>query len=146
MNLRHTKIITWMVCLTFLVGVAFAGNGNILCIDDKGYVEFESFCVSCCDEAEENCGANFANEIHTESEGCSDCSDIEINGPLWSKRIQTIDTNQLRDFASKLTINTYFSPLSIGEHCSQIQKFYLAYGQSPPEYSIVFLSTTVVRC
>ncbi len=146
MNLRHTKIITWMVCLSFLVGVVFAGNGNILCIDDKGYVEFEVFCVSCCDEVEENCVANFANEIHTESDGCSSCSDIEINGPLWSKRIQTVDFNQLQELALKLNISFDYSSMSIEEYISQIQKYYLAYGQSPPEYSIVFLSTTVVRC
>ena len=146
MNLRLLKILAWPICLIFLIGIIFAGNNNILCMGDNGSVLVETFCPPCCDQAEKTCKGNMPDELHNEPCEYSNCSDVEINGPFWSKRIQITDSNQLNAFASKLTISTYFSPISIGEDNLQILKYYLAYGQSPPIYSIISLSTTVFRC
>lgn len=143
MNSGLRKIIVWPMCLIFLIGMIFAGNSKVLCIGDNGHIKFETFYLPCCGEAEEICEINIPDDLHTEHSHCSNCSHVELNGPLWSKRIQKTDSNQLGQFASKLTINAYLSPISMENDSSRIIKFYLAYSQSPPSYSI---TTTVLRC
>ena len=107
MNLKLQKILVWPICLIFLIGIVLAGNYNVLCIDDKGYGKFETFCIPCCDETEKNCESVHAKESHDESDACSNCSDIEIDGQFWVKRIQTTGSDQFYKFVSEQTIETY---------------------------------------
>lgn len=137
MNSWLRKIIVWPMCLIFLIGMIFAGDSNVLCIGDNGHIKFETFCLPCCDEAD------VPGEIQNEPGDCSDCSHVELSGPLWSKRIQNIDPYHLTNQVSVFATNAHFDPISIENTDSRINKFYLVYGQSPPSYSI---ATTVLRC
>ena len=143
MNLLLQKILAWPICLIFLIGMIFAGDNNVLCIGDNGHVKFATFCLPCCGEAEEVCNVDIPDDLHNEHSDCSGSSHVELNGPLWSRRIQKTDSNQFGQFASELTINAYLSLIYPENGSSRIIKFYLAYGQSPPSYSI---TTTVLRC
>lgn len=143
MNLRLQKIIALPLCLIFLIGMAIAGNGNILCIGDNGRVKFETLCLPCCDEAEKSYEADEPNELQNEHDECCDCSDVELDYPRWSKRIQTINSDYFDGFVTALDTDAQLSLISAFNTNSQIIKFHLAFGQSPPSYTI---STTVFRC
>ena len=136
MNLRFQKIIALPMCLIFLIGMAFAGYSNILCISDNGHIKFKTFCLPCCGETEKICEADVPGES-------SNCSDIEPDCPLWPKRIQNIDSNHLANFISSFNTDAHLSLISAENDNSRIIMFHLAYGQSPPSYSI---ATTVLRC
>jgi len=143
MNLRIQKIAAWPVCLIFLVALCFGGTGYVLCIGDDGHIEFKTFCFPTCGEAKEVCEADALNDLHHEHSDRSSCTDIELNGPLWSLRTQKTASNQLGQFTSAPTIDALFDIISTGNSNSQTAKFHLVYGQSPPSYSITAI---VLRC
>lgn len=146
MNLRLQKILTWPICLILLVGTIAAGNSTVLCIDDNGLVKFKTLCITFCGYADERCKDNLLGERQDEFTNCSHCSDVELDGPLRSNRIQRTDSYRLGQFAPELAISACPGLVSIENGSSRIKIFYLLYGQSPPSYSIISLSTTVFRC
>ena len=143
MILRLQKITAWLICLIFLIGIIFAGDSNVLCISDNGLFKFEISCLPYCGDAEKTCETDVSGELQNESNDGSDCSDVELDGPLWSKRNQHIDSKHLADFVSAFNQDTHLSLISSKNDNSRIIKFHLAFGQSPPSYSI---TTTVLRC
>ena len=143
MNLRLQKIVAWLMCLIFLIVLTFSGTGYVLCVGDAGHIEFKTTGRPCCGKTKEICEVNVSDDFHSEHSDCSNCSDVELVGQLWSKRIRKTDSNQLDLFASALTIDALFSLISTENGNSRITGFHLAYGQSPPSYSI---ATTVLRC
>lgn len=137
MNLGFQKIIAYPICLIFLIGMVFTGDSNILCISDTGHIKFETFCLPCCGEA------NLPDEQQYEPEESSNCSDIELDCPLWSKRIQNIDPDHSTNFISLFNTDAHLVLISMDSGNSQIARFHLAFGQSPPSYS---MAMTVLRC
>ena len=139
-------MLTWPICLILLVGTIAGGNSAILCIGDSGLVEFKTLCLPIYCDAGESCDDGLLGERQDELADCSHCSDLELDGPLRSNRIQRTDSYQLAQFALELAINAHSDQLSIENGNSRIKILYLLYGQSPPTYSIYSVSTTVFRC
>ena len=80
------KIMVWPLCLFLFIGVVIIGNFDTICIGGNGQVEFETECLPCCDKTTDICQLETENDFH-EHDSCHDCSDLSMDGPLWSKRI-----------------------------------------------------------
>ncbi len=143
MNNKLQKILAWPICLIILVGMTIVGDSNVLCIADDGQILFETICLPCCGEAENSCEAALLGEQHGELADCSPCLDIELDSPLWTNRIEQTDFDWLGQISFELPINACANQISSKNSNSQHIKFYLAYGQSPPTFSI---TTTILRC
>jgi len=143
------KIIVLPICLIFLIGTIFTGNSSVLCFGDTGQIKFEIACLPGCGEIEqpdESAGSCELDEVpHSGCSGCSDdCSDVEYNNSLWSKRVQNNHIKLLaNNYNLALDADFPISKISFGNSNPQITKFHLAYGQSPPASVI---STAVLRC
>ena len=146
MNLRIQKILAWPICLILLVGIIAAGNNYVLCINNDGDVKFETLCLPCCGEAENSCEVKLPNELQDELGDCYPCSDVEFDGSLWSRRIQNDYSNYLTNLTLAFNADGHLSPGFSEKSNLPILKFYPAYGQSPPYFSMALITTTVVRC
>lgn len=145
MNLRYQKIIAWPICLIFMIGMVFAGTGNILCVGENGQIKFETICLPYCGEVETDCVDDCHIEIQNEAGENSDCSDVELDGPLRSNRIQNLGPEFLNELFPLFTVTTTANIGSVYTDNDNLQNiiYFLASGQSPPSNSI---STTVLRC
>jgi hypothetical protein len=143
MFLGTYKIVAWPICIFFMLGLVFAGSGQVLCIGDNGHIEIETYCLPSCGEAEKSCEIDLPEEPHNEHSECSNCSDIELNDPLWSSRIQNDNLYDYVNFPPAHFTDGHLGLISAYKNNSQVTKFHLAFGQSPPTY---FITITVLHC
>ena len=124
MILKSQKILAWPICIVFLVGLYMSGSGNVLCIDLDGNIEIEKSGLFCCDDSEDSCKTNQADNPEEDHENCSYCTDLELCGLLWfnvksnfdktlivnanTLKMATIDTH-LESFANDSGIHRVFS-------------------------------------
>ena len=130
----------WSICLLFFVATTFGATGYVLCIGDDGHIEFETLCLPASCETAEDCELGVSENAHDEHSGCSDCTDVDSNKPLLSKRIQRIDFNEASQSTLTSAICTCLNQISAKNNDSYKNQNSLAYGLSPPSNSI---STTV---
>ncbi len=143
MNLWIQKIIIWQLCLFLFVGFIFVGNGYVLCIGEDGHIEFETECLPCCKGTDNVCKLDVSNDLHDEHDDCTNCSDLTLDEPLWSRRFQRIIFIQSVKSFTAPTFHNAINFASTEESNSQVDKFLLTFGQSPLSASI---ATTILRC
>ena len=143
MNLWIQKIIVWPLCLFLFVGFIFVVNGYVLCIGEDGHIEFETECLPCCKGTDNVCKLDVSNDLHDEHGDCTNCSDLALDGLLWSRRFQKISFIQSVKSFTAPAYNIVIIFTSNIDDNSKTVKFHLIYGQSPPSLSI---ATTVLRC
>ena len=142
MNLQFKKIIAWSLCLVFLTGITFAGNGNVLCIGNDGHIKVETICLPCCGE-EEVCKFEVTEDIHDEHNDCNNCYDLELTGSQWLKRSRSTDFDYVLK-TSLIPIIESITPTSSTVSVDfNIIKYHSIFGQSPPSLS---LATIIIRC
>lgn len=146
MNFKLQKILAWPTCLILLVGIIAAGNNTVLCIGGNGIAKFKTLCLLYCAEADVSCEDGLLDGRQVELANCSHCSDVELDGPLRSNRILRTNSYQLGQFALELANKACPGQVSIMNGSLRNKIVYLTYVQSPPSYSIISLSTTVIRC
>ncbi|NIR67859.1 MAG: hypothetical protein GWO10_29790 [candidate division Zixibacteria bacterium] len=141
--MRNQKIVIWPVCLIFLFGLFFVGNGAVLCIGDDGHIEFETFCIPGCDEANEISEIDFFIGLQSEHIDCSNCTDIDLDSPLWSRRDQNHISENSADAAAMLMPDADLVSFSTQADSHKIRTIKLAYNQNPSSYSII---STILLC
>ncbi len=150
MKLRLKKIIVITFCLLFLNGVIFSGYADIICIGEDGHFELETICLTSCTEtetqSEQNGSLNISDSQHTQHEkhnDCSNCSDVEVDNHLWSKRTSRVDFNKLLKSSYAPLVNS-LSALTKPVHKNILSSdFDHLYSLSPP---ILYTKPTVLRC
>jgi hypothetical protein len=143
MKLQNQKIVAWPVCLIFLFGLFFVGNGAVLCIGDDGHIEFETFCIPGCDETKEVSETELSVDLKVEHIDCSNCTDIDLDSPLWSRR----DQNHISEYSADATLilmpDADLVSFSTQADSHKIRTIKLAYNQNPASYSII---STILLC
>ncbi len=85
MNKTLRTFLPLPLCLAFLAALCFGAPGSVLCIGDCGHMELETICLPpCC--GSDVCEAKADHECDDDHDECSNCSDLDIDGPFWSKR------------------------------------------------------------
>ena len=86
MNLRIQKIIAWPLRLFFIVGLTIAESGDVLCISDDGHIKIESICQPCCNTTDNVRLLTSSDSRHNHHDDCYNCSDLQLNGPIWYRQ------------------------------------------------------------
>ncbi len=110
---------------------------------EDGHFEVETICLPCCDNEENVCQTDVSEDGYEEHSDCSNSSHVELDYSLWSGRVQNLNFGHSTYLDLNIIANTDFSFTFIRNGGSQITKSHLAFGQSPPSYSI---ETAVLRC
>lgn len=143
MFVKHNKIIALALCPLFIMGLFVAGNGKVLCIGDDGHIELETSCLPCCGDETDICVSEPSDDMHEEHNDCSNCSDIEIDSPLWSKRLKHISLTIANDIRPEIAVGINVYPTSVNDNPSQLMEFHISSGKNKPSH--LFL-TAVLRC
>ena len=143
MKLKIQKIVTWPLCIIFLIGAAFSASGEVLCIGDNGHFEFETYCLPCCGESEEFCETDMSDDQHNEHNDCSNCSDVELDNLFWSKLSPNVNTLYIVEISSSKIINSDNSFKLLKNNSSHITAYGPTHGQGPPP---LFMASTVLLC
>ena len=144
MKLTKKNIIAWTLCLSLLVGVSSSAFSDVLCIGDDGHVEYETICLPCCTDDSDSCDNETTEEQHAEHNECSNCSDVEIDNHLWTKRFHKIETKTL-------LISKYHHPVTIADinssniYTSPIKSFH-SEKFSNQDQILISLSTVMLNC
>ena len=139
MKLMTHKIIAWSLCLLLLIGVTASGYSDILCISEDGVHEFETVCLPCCTDDAENCNFESSGDRQDEHNNCSDCSDVEIDNPLWSKRIQKISSKQLLISKHNPLVKSTYGLPAVNKSSINL----ISLNQHPP---LISLSSVIIIC
>ena len=132
------KSMLWPLCLVFLAGLCFGGPRYILCVGDHGHTEFETICLPSCSEATDGCGAQTTDDCRDEHDDCSNCSDLELDGPLWSKRPTRVAKPDLGTAMPVTALSLFMADFD-----SALSMSHLSHDHGPPLGS---KAPTVLRC
>lgn len=142
MNYRIKKTVTWLFCLSFLIGVTYSGY-SVLCISTDGHSEFETLSFPCCTAIEDSSELNTSDSKHNEQSECFNCLDVEVGNLQQGQRFQRDDFDNLIKFTSASAIDAIYCSSTIGLNNSPLTKFHQLYNQRPPSHSLI---TTILRC
>ena len=140
--MRTLKSVVWSLCLSLLVGFIFVGNGSVLCVSEDGHVELEAECLPCCSEGEAVSEVDLSKDDHDEHADCHGCSDLSLDGPLWSQRVTSTKLVQTFKLLPVATLHTTISAASIDDNLFS-DKIYLTFDYHPPSAA---LTVTCLRC
>ena len=141
--MQSQKIAAWPLCLFFLFGLFFVGNGAVLCIGDDGHIEFETHCVPGCGETKEAPEIDLSDALQVEHIDCSNCTDIDLNNPLWSRRGQTYLSGYTADFSLMSMPNADLRLTCTQADIRMVNPEQLAFGHNPSSCSII---STILLC
>ena len=136
-------MLIWPICLIFLLSLILFGNGQVLCVGEDGHIEIETYCLPCCGEAEDTCELDLPEDLHDEHNGCSDCSDFEINSPIWSSRVNHIEAGNFDHSKTLCSMDSNYGGDSTQINISKTDFLIYFSGQGPPSDIGI---TTVLRC
>ena len=143
MKLRIHKIMVWPLCLFLIAGFIFVGNNNVLCIGEDGHIEFETECLPCCRGADNVCKIDVSNDLHDEHDDCTNCLDLVLDGPLWSKRFHKINFTQSVKLLTAPAFHTVIIPASNDNTVLQVNISFLTFCKCPQS---AFMAATIFRC
>jgi hypothetical protein len=118
------------------------GTGQVLCVDDNGYIEIKTYCLPCCTEIEETCEPKFPEDHHDQHTDCFDCSDFELYSPIWSNR-DNANSNEYSYVAAIDYLDYRPGWLFILNDDLISSRFYIISEQEPPSD---INTSTVLRC
>jgi hypothetical protein len=138
MNEHLRKSLPLPLCLIFLAGLIFGSPGYVLCMGEDGRMEFETICLpSGGGGGEAVCEIGPSPDCHHDHDACSDCSDLELDGPFRSQRSGVTAAPVM----VPAICGTGFSVLAASFETAPAAS-HLVHNQGPPAW----LATTVLRC
>ncbi len=141
--MQTLKIIALPLCFFLFSGFLIVGNSGILCVGADGHVELETECLPCCSVFEDDCETTISQDIHNEHDACHSCSDLALDGPLWSNRPSKARLVQSATISSQVSGNATCLFVYVNHENSYWDQSHLTFALHPPSLSI---TTTMLRC
>ena len=143
MKIQTHKIMVWLLCLSLFIGFIFVGNSDVLCVGEDGHIEFETECLPCCRVIDDVCRVDVLKDLHDKHDDCTNCLDLVLDGPFWSRRYTKINLFQPVKLLTVPTFENTFILAATDNNDLQVNISFLTFCKCP-QYT--FIAATILRC
>ena len=113
------KHVSGLLCLLILAITVAGGQTDVLCLGEDGHAEFETACLPCCVDGDENCSIDRQPGHHEEHRDCTNCTDVSIYRSTTAQRssdLYALDVNLAGTSHPVHAASTVYSTASLCAH------------------------------